>query len=117
MVPAREAILRAREAFRAGVDALLFEVAIPSTDAIDTVATALLASAATRYPLPVVTKPRIVTDENGRQWRWTPEHGLVFRSSPQGEWKSVQTTVIVEGARKAVAGLLGFPTEEVEADA
>lgn len=72
-------------------------------------------SAEKMYPLPKVTRPRIVVDRAGHEWTWV-EGRLCFRQTPTSNWISASSSLIGEGARDALATLLANPTEEVDAE-
>lgn len=71
--------------------------------------------AAQFYPLPKVTRPRVVEDSDGACWRWTPARGLEWRT-PGLDWHNANASMISETCRRVVADLLANPTEKVEAE-
>ena len=70
--------------------------------------------AAVRYPLPKVTRPRVVTRQDGVQLR-IEDPELQFRIGPNCSWATYCLTYMSPANRAALLDLLANPTEEVEA--
>ena len=109
MVSEREAVLRERHAFITGANlpSFLLSKSIP-------------AIAAERYPLPTVTRPRVVTDENGEEWSIGPTGLLQHRDPTVSEWKrglvsQTGRAFVADKARVALwTDLFANPTEQVD---
>lgn len=77
------------------------------------------------YPLPKVTRPRVVVDSGGDEWTIHPSAGLQVRcaglqvryayAGRKDGWKDPSGTDFL-GFESTVADLLANPTEEVEDD-
>jgi hypothetical protein len=109
----KDAILRERAAFLRGVNELFIQTEIAATEAIIAACNRVEERAADHYPLPKVTRPRVVTDSEGDAWRWTPERGLEW-CSPGIDWNTADASMINDACRCVVAGILANPTEETE---
>lgn len=74
-----------------------------------------VAKAHREYPLPKVTRPRVVSDGT-MEWKYENEL-LMCRYSGWDVWRSVQYSEVPLNRRRAeaLADLLANPTEEVEA--
>jgi hypothetical protein len=73
-----------------------------------------------RYPLPKVTRPRVVRDRFGEKWRVAPESGETHLEwqdrNNDTRWEKKLGNLVVTFDRVALwADLLANPTEEVEA--
>lgn len=69
------------------------------------------------YPLPKVTRPRVVEDKaNGREIRLTLDGYLQSRFGKGHEWHSLTINQYVAENRPALADLLSNPLETVEDD-
>lgn len=108
----KDAILREREAFKQGV------ITWQRTTEMDPSWPGITAAANRAYPLPKVTRPRVVTDRYGVSWKIDDGE---LRNLCDGEWTgSVRT---LDGGIlaptldrvKLWADLLERPDEEVEA--
>lgn len=77
------------------------------------------ARAAARYPLPKVTRPRVVKDEHGGEWcfrAWPKDSALLmYRKSGCIGWSNEIPMVSLELA-PVLADLFANPTEECEVD-
>lgn len=83
--------------------------------------------AAERYPLPKVTRPRVVQDPHERGMRWRvlrdkDQHGVTyleynaFNTGADASWRTGLGTYCATAERVALwADLLANPTEEVDA--
>lgn len=112
----RELIVAKREAnakARCSVMAAIAEVAGQHRDFGDEEpCSECKAMAVVRYPLPKVTRPRVVVDANGDSWKWTPDDGLLVDRGSDGTF--VYPSTVRQSARLVVADLLLNPTEEVD---
>ena len=68
---------------------------------------------ATLFPYPKVTRPRVVTRQDGVQLRIEGEE-LQFRISPNCSWEPYSFVCLSPANRAALLDLLANPTEEVE---
>ena len=105
----KEAVLREREAVKRAVKAVWNDgfhgAALPwDWEGTERLAVRL-------YPLPTVTRPRVVTDQNGHRWKW--ENGFLQFSTGAG-WLYASPPLIGEASYAAVRDVLSNPTEEVE---
>ena len=113
----KEVVLREREAFRAGASAVFVAFGIDPwghRSSGEWQGSEHIARA--RYPLPKVTRPRVVTcPKNGAQFR-VIDGELQGRDTVLDGWLSVATIIYnVTPDRVALwADLLANPTEEVE---
>jgi hypothetical protein len=113
----RELVLAQRRAFRDGAQALYCHKVIPSghspyADALDEVRE----STDKRYPLPKVTRPRVVSDGT---LEWKYENGYVmYRYSGSSDWYSTKYSEVPINPRRVevLADLLANPTETVDAE-
>jgi hypothetical protein len=76
--------------------------------------------AAMTYPLPKVTRPRVVMDGDGAGWRFIPisegvENGRFERSDTRDLWRPVSQVPAWPDIIAILADLLANPTEEVDA--
>ena len=102
----REMVLAQRAAFIAGAE---YRREPPQHSAVD--CDACHAMSRDRYPLPKVTRPRVVQDANG--WRWRVVDG-VLQSLPGGDvWNNV-VYINDRNRRTVLADLLANPTETME---
>ena len=106
-VTERDAILRERAAFCAG---RVYERQFGYDRCVRSDSEA----ATNRYPLPRVTRPRVIRDNEGDAWRISPAGGFQFRTKG-GEWCSAVPYMTPEFIR-AIGDLLANPTETVESD-
>lgn len=104
MVTEREAVLRERGAFIVGARL----VSPPRRN--DT----LLAETKARYPLPLITRPRVVTDNEGVEWRIVDEV-LQTRVRPKGDWGSWMPKISWQRI-DLLADLTANPTEQIPDD-
>lgn len=107
-VTEREAVLRERTGYYAGyVDGVCAAdpgaVISPSH---------IQERAAKRFPLPKVTRPRVVADSEGNAWR-VVDGNLECRDAVN-EWTRVRHCGITAERLRMWADLLANPTEEVE---
>jgi hypothetical protein len=107
-VTEREAVLRERKAFYCG--------AAHQHDT-DAGGNQVWEEGRRRYPLPKVTRPRVVRDREG--WKWQCIDGRIQWSGPRG-WRfaDVMTYAVRVTPERVVlwADLLANPTEDVEDD-
>ena len=111
----RDLVLAQREAFRDGAQALYYHEVIPAgpslfSDALDEVRENI----DKRYPFPRVTRPRVVRDTAGDQWRI--RDGKLEVNCSFGWESAVSVTDIDMETLKRLSDLLANPTETVDAD-
>ena len=75
-------------------------------------------AAAARYPLPKVTRPRVVQDTTRIEYRLAPETAdcyaaIEYRSAPGLAWRVVSDVAATAERVRLWADLLANPTEEV----
>lgn len=114
-VTEREAVLREREAYRAGIAA---ERAV----VCERMRIGKPMPAAERYPLPKVTRPRVVRERDGEvewtliggqlHWRWTREGNAPWMAGPRG----VVMGDVTPAMARAWDDLFTTPTETVDDD-
>lgn len=118
VISEREAVLREREAWtRARVGATLHNYHPRIAGA--TVGCAECEHARQRarelYPLPKVTRPRVVTDSDCYQWR-AVGGSLQWRKRDSAVWSAEDVTVVRPSQVALLAELLANPNETVDAD-
>lgn len=101
----REYVLAQRDAFMAGL-----------ADPIQYWGKDALQEARKRYPLPRVTRPRVVKDATGWEWMLADGSQLRYRASFASDW-SDSLNLGAKGRIAALRDLLANPTETVEEDA
>lgn len=126
MVSEREAVLRERAAYVAHAIDYAFATGRSLNEP------EVKRAAAERYPLPTVTRPRVVADPFPTSpiewcalpWAGTGKAAIHVRRVPGGEWRVwtqesvAAASCVVTAERVALwADLLANPTETVEADA
>ena len=107
----RDLVLAKREAFCAGRGAAFVHYDIGAPQGKAWPGSAHLA--AERYPLPKVTRPRVVTREDGCQLRISG--GQLQYKWLDGDWREYGSINWTPAQRAAMADLLANPTEEVDA--
>ena len=110
----RALVLAQREAFVAGVDARYDQSVRPNRLSCVGEFDKHCASVAAclRYPLPKVTRPRVLTDQYGTSWR-VRDGQLEMKPTESISW----TVAYRHGVAALFRDLLANPTEEVDDDA
>lgn len=116
-VTEREAVLRERAAFENGVNSMFIENAVPATSETSEACSRLEAEAATRYPLPKVTRARVLKNDTvfGSAYEFTVIDGTIKERLYGGSWKTPSGWLLTADVVDAWADLLANPTEEVKA--
>jgi hypothetical protein len=119
MVSEKDAVLRERAAFRAGVDALFISNAVPAGMQSNRAVACAQASAEDLYPLPKVTRPRVVQIRGAYstyEYRWVDNHLELRSVDGAGLWQRAGTIGASDPAFLVALGqLAAAPTEEVDA--
>ena len=124
----KECVLREQTAYKVGVRTMYYAPAIPATDETAVIYTKIWDQASSRYPLPKVTRPRLVQFPgglpsellrvaNGRveytacgpgeNGGWIAAMPHVIGANLDKKWQS-------PGLLRVIADLIENPTEEVE---
>lgn len=112
----REKVLAEREAYQSGVNTMYMNGVVPATPEACQESVRLLKLAATRYPLPKVTRPRVVeTARSGYEWRIVGG-ALQERRIDTELWRIAEGWVGDPENMRVLADLLANPTEEVDDD-
>lgn len=112
-VTEREVVLRERKAFLQGIRSTSFLMVTDDSYWSD--------EAVRRYPLPLITRPRVVKDpEAGFDQRWRVVDGCLEYAVPNGPWHKAHKRSNWSGVEQPTparirlwADLLHNPTEEV----
>lgn len=120
----KQEVLALRRAFEQGVDTLYFHRGIPNTADAELARGEARSRAASYYPLPKITRPRVVSDpEPGYDQKWRVKDGVLEFNGHTG-WReahgcsasgSYGTCLFPTPARIMLwADLLANPTETVD---
>jgi hypothetical protein len=122
-VTERDAVLRERAAFVRGVNSLFLQEEIPASDAMTAAVERVEAYATEWYPLPKVTRPRVVRDcaafTTTEEWS-VIDGTLRYRHRPDAEWarwgdfRGISTAAPLPERVELWADLFANPTEEVD---
>lgn len=123
VVTEKEARLREREAFVAGVEALHVQTEVPSGPIVGRAVERVIRQVDTYYPLPKVQRPRVVTDAQNPDYEWqvNAEGVLWFRWKRDGApWlragSNTENLLLVPTHERVAmwADLFANPTEAVD---
>jgi hypothetical protein len=108
----RELVLAQREAFKRGYDNRHVGEATTPWGSWP----GIVEAAEMLYPLPKVTRPRVVRD-NTLEWKYENGH-FAYRYGGASDWHSTQYSEVPINRRRVevLADLLANPTEEVESE-
>jgi hypothetical protein len=107
----RELALRIRDAYTRGVDAMYLRPEVPSNMATASAHVAVMKAVDTIFPLPKVTRQRVV-QYDGVRYRVDPVTGIVeYYSDALGAWVGQRRA---DSYARAIFDLITNPTEGVE---